>query len=53
MSNFNHDEALFMAACINAGCEYHSYAPAVGGNCAMWPTDPNTEFEMPREAWCP
>jgi hypothetical protein len=35
LSNFNHDEELFLTSCEDAGCEYHSYYPAVGGKCVM------------------
>jgi hypothetical protein len=28
-----------IALCVNAGCEYHSYAPAVGGKCVMKPVE--------------
>jgi hypothetical protein len=33
-------------SCGMADCEYHSYAPAVGGFCAMWPKVVEPEHEM-------
>jgi hypothetical protein len=46
MSNFNYDEALFTEACNKADCDYHSYAPAVGGKCVMKPVVVEPEHEM-------